>query len=99
MTEIRIGVLHGITSVRLVPPADECDRETLLDLAAHAASGHSWELLSSSAHVEAICRLLAEEIEPELRAAEEKLRMLAWRSRHGAIDRESEPITWEGEAS
>jgi hypothetical protein len=62
--------------VRVFPAAWDCDRETLLDIAALAARGDSWGLRGSSAHVEAICRLLSEEIEPELRAAEDRIRRL-----------------------
>lgn len=56
-----------------VPPADQCDREQLIDLAAGAAKhvDQLWQLCNSEAHVKALCLEVSERIEPELRASED----------------------------
>lgn len=59
----------------LAGPAEECTREELLDLAAGAVSQQDqlWALVGSQPHVKAICRLLVERFEPELRTALQQL--------------------------
>jgi hypothetical protein len=89
-----------VTAVRSFPPASACDRDTLLHIAAFAARGQSWELLGSSAHVEAICRLLVEEIEPDLRVAEAELRRRGCAPGSQAIGYDSDqPTARKGEPS
>lgn len=68
-----------VTQLRLspapapVPAAADCTDDELLDLAAGAMKGgvRLWDL--SYDHVQAICRLLVERVEPAKRLAEEQL--------------------------
>ncbi len=64
------------------PPAAECTVEDLLDIAARTVAGAGHELMSSSPHVEAICRLVQDQalelddVRAELLAERDQLQAL-----------------------
>lgn len=67
-----------------VPPAEDCTPEELVDLAAAAAQDPDtlWSLIGSSAHVAAICELLAERVAPALRVADKEIDELEIKHAH-----------------